>query len=97
MSRSAAHTSIEATIDALKLALGEGLLAVYLYGSLSDGTYQAGQSDVNLVVVHQSPTAIHQIRDALGGEFDVHGRGKIMAKNRGEIEMFFVEPKKSYG
>jgi class 3 adenylate cyclase len=34
-----------------------------------------------------------EVVDALGGEYEVEERGVIVMKNRGEIEMFFVEPK----
>jgi predicted nucleotidyltransferase len=65
MSRTLAYSTIEAVIDRLRSALGEGLLSVYLYGSLSDGTYQADQSDINLVALVADPVAVHQVRKML--------------------------------
>ena len=68
MSREIADNAIEAVVEALRSSLGDDLLAVYLYGSLSDGTYQAGQSDVNLLAVTNSQDSIHRVRNALKGE-----------------------------
>ena len=34
-----------------------------------------------------------EVVEALAGECHVEERGAVMAKNRGEIEMFFVEPR----
>jgi hypothetical protein len=65
MSRSMANSTIEAVIDELKAGLGDALLSIYLYGSLSDGTYQADQSDVNVVALIKNPAAIHQVRGVL--------------------------------
>jgi hypothetical protein len=63
MSRSLAYMTIEAVIGAMNSALGDGLLSVYLYGSLSDGTYQADQSDINLVVVIGGLSDLHLLRE----------------------------------
>ncbi len=65
ISRSLAYVSVEAVVEALRSTLKDDLLAVYLYGSLSDGTYQADQSDVNLLAVIDNPSAVHPIRQAL--------------------------------
>ncbi|UCG24225.1 MAG: hypothetical protein JSW55_19240 [Chloroflexota bacterium] len=63
MSRSLAYMTIEAVIGAMRSALGEGLLSVYLYGSLSDGTYQADQSDINLIAIVDDSANLHVLRD----------------------------------
>jgi hypothetical protein len=55
--------TIEAVIGAMRSALGERLLSVYLYGSLSDGTYQADQSDINLVAIIDDPADLHLLRE----------------------------------
>ncbi|MGD2077869.1 MAG: hypothetical protein PVH18_05775 [Chloroflexota bacterium] len=68
MSRSAAYNAIEAILNSLKTELGDDLLAVYLYGSLSDGTYQEDQSNVNLIAVVESRASIHRVRKALQEE-----------------------------
>jgi hypothetical protein len=65
MPRSLAFAAVEALVRALRSELRNELLAVYLYGSLSDGTYQAGQSDVNLVAVVRRQSDIHRMRQAL--------------------------------
>lgn len=57
--------AIEAVLDALRSELGDDLRAMYLFGSLSDGTYQAGQSNVNLMAIVQRQSAIHEVRRAL--------------------------------
>lgn len=62
------YDSVEAVTGAMRSALGDDLLAVYLYGSLSDGTYQADQSNINLLAVVSSRSSIHQVRNALKGE-----------------------------
>lgn len=63
MSRSLAYMTIEAVIGAMRSALGDGLLSVYLYGSLSDGTYQADQSDINLIAIIDGPAGLHLLRE----------------------------------
>jgi hypothetical protein len=68
MPRSMAYAAIEAVLRAMQSELGDGLLAVYLYGSLSDGTYQAGQSNVNLAAIVQRQSALHTLRQALKAE-----------------------------
>ena len=68
MSRSLAYTAIEAVINALQSNLAGDLQAVYLYGSLSDGTYQADQSDVNLLALVEDSSSLHKMRQALKGE-----------------------------
>jgi len=68
MPRSLAYAAIEALLDALRTELGDDLQAAYLYGSLSDGTYQAGQSNVNLATIVRRRSALHTARRALKAE-----------------------------
>ncbi|MFN2224614.1 MAG: hypothetical protein ACK2UH_18815 [Candidatus Promineifilaceae bacterium] len=65
MPRSMVYAAIDAVLHAMQSELGDDLLAVYLYGSLSDGTYQAGQSNVNLLAVIERRSIIHAVRRAL--------------------------------
>ncbi len=65
MPRSIAYAAIEAVLSAMRSELADDLLAVYLFGSLSDGTYQAGQSDVNLLAIVEHQSMIHETRQAL--------------------------------
>lgn len=75
MSRSRAYVAVESVTRTLSAHLGDDLIALYLYGSLSDGTYQAGQSDVNLLAVVRQQSVIHQVRHALRQEvWPSHGQ-----------------------
>lgn len=65
MSRGAASNSVSAVRTILVQGLGDGLRALYLYGSLSTGIYQAGQSDVNLLAVVQEDVNLHEFRSIL--------------------------------
>lgn len=61
----AAGTAIKAVLDALTRDLSDDVVSLFLYGSLSSGTYQEGQSDVNLLIVLKEYVTIHQIRNIL--------------------------------
>ena len=42
--------------------LGGQLEAIFLYGSMADGSYEAGESDINLLAVVADGTSIHALR-----------------------------------
>lgn len=65
MSRGAASDSVSAIQAILAQKLGDGLRALYLYGSLSNGNYQPGQSDVNLLAVIGEDVTLHDLRTVL--------------------------------
>ncbi|HUS94282.1 MAG TPA: nucleotidyltransferase domain-containing protein [Patescibacteria group bacterium] len=64
MNGGATNKTIDAVLDALG-DLGQNIEAVYLYGSLSNGTYQPGQSDINLLIVLDEEESFHQARKVL--------------------------------
>jgi hypothetical protein len=45
--------------------LSNNAMSLYLYGSLSYGTYQPGQSDINLLIILDEDVSIHQVRNIL--------------------------------
>ena len=65
MSQGAATKPIAAVSAALQGELGEDLISLCLYGSLTTGTYQHGQSDINLLAVVADDIAFHRLREAL--------------------------------
>jgi hypothetical protein len=60
---------VERTTEAAQIAvqdsLGNRLRALYLYGSLAEGRYQAGQSDINLLAVVADEVTFREVRNAL--------------------------------
>lgn len=72
MSRGAASKSVSAVRAKLVQGLGDGLRSLYLYGSLSTGIYQAGQSDVNLLAVVQENINLHDLRSLLKPVWQEH-------------------------
>jgi predicted nucleotidyltransferase len=65
MSRGAAQNSVSAVRTTLVDGLGDNLKALYLYGSLAAGNYQAGQSDINLLAVIDDGVDLHELRTIL--------------------------------
>jgi hypothetical protein len=65
MSRGAASNTVSAIRAVLGQRLGDGLRALYLYGSLSTGIYQADQSDVNLLAIIDEHVDLLDIRTIL--------------------------------
>jgi hypothetical protein len=62
MISSSVETAIEAVVTQLSRELGERLQASLLFGSVTQGFYQPGESDVNLLFVVQDGTDIFDIR-----------------------------------
>jgi hypothetical protein len=60
-----AYEAIKTTVLGLYQKIGFQYRACFLYGSLPQGFYQHGQSDVNLLVVVEDGTSIHDVREAL--------------------------------
>jgi hypothetical protein len=60
--QSSAYQAAEATAAALQKGLGNQLQAVYLFGSLVEGNYQPGQSNVNLLAVVADDTRLQDVR-----------------------------------
>lgn len=65
MSRGAAPNSVSAVRATLFGSLGDKLKALYLFGSLATGNYQAGQSDINLLAVIEDDVNLHALRTIL--------------------------------
>lgn len=61
----AAGTAIDSVLNALTRDQRDNVVSLYLYGSLSSGTYQAGQSDINLLLLVKDDASIHRLRDTL--------------------------------
>jgi predicted nucleotidyltransferase len=64
---------IDAVLDALMRDLSQNIMSLYLYGSLSGGTYQPGQSDINLLIILDEEATIHQVRNTLRPVWRQHG------------------------
>jgi len=73
MNGGATAAAVDAILDALMCDLSPNLLSLYLYGSLSGGTYQPGQSDINLLIILDEEATLHQVRDALRPVWRQHG------------------------
>lgn len=58
------YTAIKETVIAIHNQIGDRYRACYLYGSLAQGFFQADESDVNLLVIVDNDTSIHDIREA---------------------------------
>jgi len=57
--------AIKAVVADLTEKMGSQLEAIYLFGSVLDGTYQPGESDVNLWLVTHDAHNIHDFRAAM--------------------------------
>ena len=73
----AATDAVDAILVALQKGLGDRLMALYLYGSLAEGTYQSDQSDVNLLAVIECTTDLHLVRSALQPIWDKHASALV--------------------
>lgn len=51
------RAALDALVDSLKTALGDGLVAVLVFGSAARGRYRSGDSDVDVCVVLRSTDA----------------------------------------
>lgn len=65
MSGGAAVTAIDSLLSALTRDHRDNVVSLYLYGSLSSGTYQPGQSDINLLILVNDDASIHRLRNTL--------------------------------
>ena len=65
MNGGATAAAIDAVLNVLMRDLSHNTLSLYLYGSLSYGIYQPGQSDVNLLIILDEDVTIHQVRNLL--------------------------------
>lgn len=73
MSRGAAPNSVSAVQATLVEGLGDNLKALYLYGSLATGIYQANQSDINLLAVIEDDVDLNNIRTILKPVWQEYG------------------------
>ena len=69
----AASSAIQSLKNALSQSASNRLLGLYLYGSLSQGTYQVGQSDINLLAVFEDGFNLHDLRYVLRPVWREHG------------------------
>lgn len=64
MKHQEAYDAIKATVMAIHQKIGPLYHTCYLYGSLAQGMYQPGQSDVNLLVIVQDQTPLVELYEA---------------------------------
>jgi len=78
------HNVVEAITFGFTEELGSHLEAVFLYGSLAQGTYFPEESDVNLLLVVADEPSMHAIRDIFLPIWEAHGerlrRGPAVAR-----------------
>lgn len=67
------NAAVDAIIKQFRRRLGGQLEAAYLYGSLAQGFYQPGESDVNLLIVVADGTNIHALRQMFLPLWQEHG------------------------
>ncbi len=79
MSQGAATKPIAAVSAALQGELGDELISLCLYGSLTTGTYQHGQSDINLLAVVADDITFYRLREALRPVWREYG--SLLKKN----------------
>ena len=65
MKNQTAYDAIKASVVALNEAIGPLYQTCYLYGSLAQGLYQPDQSDINLLIIVDDRTDMHEVRAAL--------------------------------
>lgn len=53
---------VQTIVKQMSRKLGGQLEAIFLYGSMADGSYKPGQSDINLLAVVADGTSIHALR-----------------------------------
>jgi hypothetical protein len=53
---------VQTIVKQMSRKLGSQLEAVFLYGSMADGSYEPGESDINLLAVVANGTSIHALR-----------------------------------
>ena len=70
----AAYRAAEATAAALRRGMGDQLLTLYLFGSLTGDSYRPGRSDVNLLAVVDDRASIHEVRAAFRPAWRKHGK-----------------------
>ena len=68
-----AYEAIKTTVLELYQKVGFQYRACFVYGSLAQGFYQPGQSDVNLLVVVENGTSIHALREAFLPVWEQYG------------------------
>lgn len=74
MTNLAATEAVDDIVTSLLREFGEQLLALYLYGSLADGTYQPGRSDINLLAVFDERLRFHEIRARFRPDWQKHSK-----------------------
>jgi hypothetical protein len=79
MSQGAATKPIAAVSAALQGELGDELISLCLYGSLTTGTYQHGQSDINLLAIVADDITFYRFREALRPVWREYG--SLLKKN----------------
>ena len=73
MNGGASAAAVDAVLDALMRDLGHDVMSLYLFGSLSSGSYQHGQSDINLLIILDEDATVHHVRNALRPVWRQHG------------------------
>ena len=68
-----AYEAIKTTVLGLYQKIGFQYRACYLYGSLAQGFFQPDQSDVNLLVIVEDGTSMHELKDALEPVWQQYG------------------------
>ncbi len=53
---------VQTIVKQMSRKLGSQLEVIFLYGSMADGSYQPGESDINLLAVVADGTSIHALR-----------------------------------
>jgi hypothetical protein len=67
------RTIIESVAKSLWQQLGGQLDALYLFGSLAQGSYQPGESDTNLLLIVTDDANVHDLRDIFRPIWQEHG------------------------
>jgi hypothetical protein len=80
------HDLVELVSHAMSESLGDRLESIYLFGSLAEGFFQAGESDVNLLLLVADGTGLHEVRSAFLPLWREHGaalgRAPLVAERR---------------
>lgn len=74
MKNKTAYDAIKASVVALNDAIGPLYQTCYLYGSLAQGLYQPDQSDINLLIIVDDETNIHEVQAALKPIWQEYGQ-----------------------
>jgi hypothetical protein len=70
----AAYRAAEESAAAFRQGIGDHLHTLYLFGSLADGSYRPGRSNVNLLAVVDEAARLPQLRAAFQPAWRKHGK-----------------------